>query len=280
MNDSIGDRFKRNYESRSQHYLTRRTPVIVRVDGRAFHTYTRGCEKPFDYRIMNAMVLAAEQVAREMQGFKMGYVQSDEASFVLTDYDDLQTEAWFDYRQNKMESIAAATMSVAFHKAMRLANRKDLAVFDARAFNLPESEVANYFVWRAKDWQRNSVNMLAQSVFSHKELQGKNIDQCVGMLMERGHRWDRLGHMERFGTFLVKDEEICFLQPAYKEIAALWDSVRPKDLTTTSPPDTRNGDASSGPSDSGSSNTRSGSRCGPTLAGSAPRKRVTKRSKT
>ena len=239
MNDSLGDRMKKNYEVRHRHYLTRRTPVIVRMDGRAFHTYTRGCDKPFDRRLMDAMMVAAYRVYAEMQGVKMAFIQSDEASFVLTDYDNLQTQAWFDYCQNKIESIAASMMSLAFHKSMRLAGRKKLVAFDARAFNVPEAEVANYFLWRAKDWHRNSVQMLAQANFSHSQLQGKNIEQCRFMLLEAGISWDHLLDDEKYGTYivgvgvgaarrLVTERHV----PAcYPEIAKLWDSVNP----TTAP---------------------------------------------
>jgi len=98
IKDSIGNRMKENYEDRQRHYLTRRTPVIIRVDGVAFHTLTRGFDRPFDGDFCTAMLYAADHVLRSMQGFKIGYVQSDEASFLLTDYDKLTTEAWFDRR--------------------------------------------------------------------------------------------------------------------------------------------------------------------------------------
>jgi tRNA(His) 5'-end guanylyltransferase len=244
MNDTLGDRMKRNYESRQRFYLTRRTPVVVRVDGRAFHTLTKGLRKPFDEKFIDAMILAAYHVFGEAQGCKIAYVQSDEASFVLTDYDDLQTQAWFDYNKSKIESVSAALMSVAFGRALRLMNVKELAVFDARAFNVPENEVANYLVWRAKDWHRNSVQMLAQSHFTHRELQGRNISQCLTMLDAIGRSWDRLNEVEKNGTFLVREcnnecnnecgadfrwrlTERTDVRDNYPEIAQLWDAVNP-----------------------------------------------------
>jgi len=228
MNDSLGDRIKKNYESRAYHYLTRRVPVVIRVDGRAFHTYTRGLKKPFDRLFMDAMVTAAHRVYAEMQGCKMAYVQSDEASFVLTDYDDLETQAWFDYRQNKLESIAGALMSVAFHEATCGLNYGDLAVFDARAFNVPEAEVANYFLWRAQDWQRNSVQMLAQSVYSHCELQDKSLRQCHKMLADKNHDWASQPANVRCGTYIVSPGVEYSVQARYTEIAKLWEEVNPK----------------------------------------------------
>lgn len=235
MNDTLGDRFKTYYEHPAEHYLTRRTPVIVRMDGRAFHTFTSTMQRPFDPKFIEAMVLAGLYVYRSMQGCKMAYIQSDEASFVLTDYDGLETEAWFGYRKSKIESIAAAMMSVSFGRAMRLAGHNALPVFDARAFNVPESEVANYFLWRAKDWHRNSVQMLAQAHFAHTALQGKSIVQCLRMLSNARHPWKNLDDVERFGTFLVRNMaapddvlEIDDCLPCYKEIAKLWEGVNPK----------------------------------------------------
>jgi tRNA(His) 5'-end guanylyltransferase len=96
MNESLGDRMKDNYEDRYRIYLTRRTPVIIRLDGKAFHTLTSKCQRPFDQHFINSMLYASEETAKEMQGFKLAYVQSDEVSFLLTDYDNLDTEAWFD----------------------------------------------------------------------------------------------------------------------------------------------------------------------------------------
>lgn len=116
--DSLGDRMKENYENRGRHYLTRRTPVVVRVDGRAFHTYTRGLKQPFDDTLGDAMGLAALDVAQDMQGCKLVYVQSDEASFLLTDFDQLTTEAWFGYNKSKVETIAASAMTAYFNERM------------------------------------------------------------------------------------------------------------------------------------------------------------------
>jgi tRNA(His) 5'-end guanylyltransferase len=223
----LGDRMKRNYEAPARHYLTRRTPVIIRVDGRAFHTFTRGFRKPFDQRMIDAMVVAAMHVFGEAQGCKLAYVQSDEASFVLTDYDELTTEAWFGYNKSKIESISASMMTAAFARAMRLADIRELAYFDARAFNIPESEVVNYFLWRAKDWSRNSITMLAQAHFSHAELQGKSIPDMHEMLHGIGQNWTTLTEEERNGTFLLTDAACEYVEPRYEQIEALWKKVCP-----------------------------------------------------
>lgn len=224
---NLGDRMKNNYEQPARHYLIRRMPVIIRVDGRAFHTFTRGFHKPFDQRMIDAMVMAASCVFSEAQGCKLAYVQSDEASFVLTDYDELTTEAWFDYNKSKLESISASIMTAAFARAMRLAAITTPAYFDARAFNIPEQEVVNYFLWRAKDWSRNSITMLAQAHFSHTELQGKSIPDMHEMFYSIGQNWITLSEKERNGTFLILTDEKTNIEPRYEQIEALWRQVCP-----------------------------------------------------
>ncbi len=236
MNDSIGDRFKLNYEAPSKHLLLRRTPVIVRVDGRAFHTFTRRFQKPFDGKFIDSMIIAANSLAGEMQGFKLGYVQSDEASFVLTDYDDLQTQPWFGYVKSKVESISAAKMTFAFARCLRLMGINEEALFDARAFNVPEAEIVNYFVWRARDWHRNSVSMYARAHFSHKELLHKSVRDMHDMLVSIGRNWavDLLPE-ELNGTFLVGPDLIARpdVEPTYQAINTLWESVDPCNKTLT-----------------------------------------------
>jgi len=239
MSESIMDRMKRNYELPARRFLTRRTPVIVRVDGRAFHTFTKqhGFKKPFDYKLIESMQGAAIGVANEMQGFKMGYVQSDEASFVLTDYDNLDTDAWFGYVQNKVESISAALMTANFGRNMRLMGITTPAVFDARAFNIPEDEVVNYFLARALDWKRNSVQMLAGAHFSHKQLHKKTQADMHEMLHNEGVNWAHLDDVAKNGTFLLKKSDWGIgksgieineaVLPGFGEISNRWERVMP-----------------------------------------------------
>lgn len=187
MLDSLGDRIKENYEGVFRHKLMRRTPVIIRVDGKAFHTFTRGLERPASTRFRYCMLYAATETAKKMQGFKLYYTQSDEVSFLLTDYDRHETEPWFGYVKSKLESISASLMSVYFNKAVEeyIPEKHNLfPVFDARAFNVPREEVTNYFLWRANDCNRNSMQMLAQYNFSHRELKGKNTSDMNKMLSD------------------------------------------------------------------------------------------------
>jgi tRNA(His) guanylyltransferase len=184
MNDSLGDRMKNNYESRSRISLYRRMPVIIRLDGKAFHTLTGGCEKPFDMKFSLAMDKAMVKVMDEAQGSKIGYVQSDEISILLTDYDTRETQAWFDNQVQKICSVSASIASVEFTEAF---GKK--GYFDCRCFNIPCEEVTNYFIWRQQDWMRNSVQMLARSYYSQKDLHKKTIPMIHEMLFEKGVNW-------------------------------------------------------------------------------------------
>jgi tRNA(His) 5'-end guanylyltransferase len=206
MKDGLGDRIKR-YESIHEHYFLPKTPIIIRVDGKAFHTWTKGCQRPFDQTLITCMFESAKEVAKQMQGCKALYAQSDEVTFVLTDDTTLESQQWFGGRQNKIESVTAAMMTAYFNKFWveneygdgymgdghvyfddYIQNYKP-AIFDARAFQCPKDDVANVFLWRVKDWERNSLNMYCEQFFSHKDLQGKNRADRHEMLHNIGHNW-------------------------------------------------------------------------------------------
>lgn len=197
----------KGYENVSRNVLTRRTPVILRVDGRAFHTFTKSMEfaKPFDTLLSECMETAAYSLVRDVQGAKIAYVQSDEISVLITDYDTLTTDAWFGYNIQKMVSIASSITCNSFNQyflsskhANQLARGSGFdaisllpfAQFDARVFNLPREEVVNYFVWRQQDATRNSIQMVARSEFSHKECQDKSTSDLQDMLMTKGINWN------------------------------------------------------------------------------------------
>ena len=210
---SLADRIKR-YEKTFSFSTLNRMPVMIRVDGRAFHTFTKGLNKPFDHRLIDAMVLSARDVVRDMQGFKVAYVQSDEATFCLTDYDNLETQGWFDYDLSKMVSISAALMSVAFMRRfyanswLHICDFEGFPVFDSRAFSVPHDDVVNAFLWRAKDWERNSLQMYARSFFFHRDLMNKGREEMHEMLHSIGKNWATdLTDQERNGTFLILGDE-------------------------------------------------------------------------
>jgi len=209
---NLGDRMKR-YEFVARRYLTTKVPVIIRVDGRAFHTFTRKMEKPFDLTFANAMIEASKIVAKNMSGFKLGYIASDEASFLLTDFEDTKTQGWFDYCANKIETISASLMSVGFNRSYPIPLTK-VIVFDSRSFNVPKEDVPNYFVWRQKDWIRNSISMIGRAHFSHKQLMNKRTVEIEKMVIEKTgqkpyHTYEK---MSLFGTYLLADGSETYLE--------------------------------------------------------------------
>lgn len=220
----IMQRMKKNYESRSRTFLTRRVPVIMRLDGKTFHTYTKGLDKPFDEGLIEDMQQTAINLCKNIQGAKCAYVQSDEISILITDYDKLQTDAWFDYNVQKMTSISAGLAVGKFNqlRLLRIVDKpqtrsivvKDvesitLANFDSRVFNIPKEEVSNYFLARQKDAVKNSISMLAQSLYSHgkpnSELDRKNQSELQEMCFRKGHNWNDLHFSKKRGSFIIKN---------------------------------------------------------------------------
>lgn len=221
----LADRMKA-YEGVTHRHLTRRAPVVVRVDGRAFHSVTADMDRPFDRSLVNAMVAAAGALAAEMQGCRLWYHQSDEISFLLLDTEKLETEPWFGNDLSKVLSISASFVASQLTAALG-----QPVQFDARAFNVPVEDVANYFLWRARDWARNSLQMYAQTFFSHRALLGKDRDAIHEMLHGIGRNWaEDLPDDLKNGTFGVRGEDKaagrkCWRRvhprPAFAEIDAL-----------------------------------------------------------
>lgn len=217
--DSLGDRMK-NYEDAYRIYLTGRMPLIIRVDGKAFHTFTRNLEKPFDNDFIDAMLFTAIRLCEEIQGVKLAYWQSDEISLMVTDYDTLTTQAPFDKNLQKLVSISASCATLAFNSKIQdiddtrvlknfgpLKFYGGIAMFDSRAFILPKEEVCNYFVWRGQDATRNSINSLGQANFSHKQLHGLNTGKVQDLLFkERGINWNDQLTIYKRGACVVKND--------------------------------------------------------------------------
>lgn len=201
--DPMGDRMKGDYERRAQTHLPRRTHTIIRIDGKAFHTYTRGLDKPYDKQLMDDMAETAMVLCHQIQGARVGFVQSDEISILLTDFANRQTQAWFDGNVQKIVSIAASIATAAFNRLRP--EGKAPAYFDARVFTIPEEiEVVNYFLWRQRDATRNSISMLAQAHFSAKRLHGLSTGQMQELLWsEKGINWNDEDPRFKRGTIVV-----------------------------------------------------------------------------
>src|SRR4051812_23195783 len=190
--DSLGDRMKDHYENRTRAYLPRRTYTIVRVDGKSFHAYCRGLQRPYDTDLMADMDATAVALCNQMQGARLAYVQSDEISVLLTDVESTDTEAWFDATLQKIVSVAASCAAMAFNLERSQRSSRVGAMFDGRAFTIPDPvEVENYFIWRQQDATRNSIAMAAQAQSSHQQLHGVSADQMQELLFrERGINWN------------------------------------------------------------------------------------------
>ncbi len=211
--EAIGQRMKEDYESRTQTHLMRRTYTIIRLDGKAFHTYTKGFERPYDVNLMRIMDETAIKLCESIQGAKLAYVQSDEISILLTDFESPQTNMWFDGNVQKMTSISAAIATAHFNIGMYLdedilAPMSKVAYFDSRVFQLPYAkETFNYFVWRQQDATRNSIQMGAQTLYSHKELNKKNTSELQEMMFQKGINWNDYPVGFKRGRLILKEKE-------------------------------------------------------------------------
>lgn len=194
MKDDLGIRMKDQYENRTRYFLPRRTYTIIRLDGKAFHTFTRGMKRPFDQDFINIMDSTAKFLCEEIQGCQMAYVQSDEISLLLTDFDKITTDAWFDGNIQKMVSVSASIATAKFNALFNYdkdPSQMKMANFDARVFTIPDPvEVENYFVWRQKDAVRNSIAMTAQSLYSHKQLEGVTQVGMQDLIVKKGQNWN------------------------------------------------------------------------------------------
>lgn len=241
VKDALGDRMKK-YEYVTRTYLTPRMPVIIRVDGKSFHTFTRGFKKPFDDVLVSSMQQTMKYLCENIQGCVLGYQQSDEITLVLVDYKKIDTCSWFDYNIQKCASIAASMVTMAFNKFFeanvskwvketfptdylgalnrsadeslnddfRLRDRyytalNKGAMFDARVFNIPKEEVTNCILWRQNDATRNSIEMVGHANFSQSSLHKKSCNQIQDMLMlEKRINWNDFPAALKRGSCCVR----------------------------------------------------------------------------
>ena len=240
VHDDLGIRMKTFYEQIPKTKLMKRCPVAIRIDGKAFHTFTDGFQKPFDEVLIKSMQETMKYLCENIQGCVLGYTQSDEITLILIDYKKLTSSAWFDYEVQKMCSIAASMATIAFNRYFTK-NVEDFiqdcatdyetqglcgestvefelcktyqkaldkgAMFDARCFNIPKEEVTNLIYWRQLDASRNSIQMVGQANFSHKELQNKSCNDIQDMLMtQKGINWNDLPTYQKRGSCCVRNK--------------------------------------------------------------------------
>ena len=242
MNDELGKRMKEYYENIPKTKLMRRAPVIARIDGKNFHTFTRGFKRPFDDILIKSMQETMKYLCENIQGCVLGYTQSDEISLLLVDYKNLNSSAWFDYEIQKICSIAASMATMAFNKSFTKNAEEFMtdcaasyeieglcgkgteeyklcevyqkaiekgAIFDARCFNIPKEEVTNYFYWRQLDAIRNSIQMVGQAHFPHNILQYKTCEDIKDMLYVKDEIvWELLPTYKQRGSCCIKQDYI------------------------------------------------------------------------
>lgn len=227
----LAERMK-GYEKRNRYYLQRRIPVILRLDMRAGHSFTKGFERPFDEVFIKTIQETAKYLCENIQNCKLSYQQSDEITLLLVDYEKINTDCFFEYRVDKLCSIAASMATMAFNnifthiysqiyidmktKGEQIENLVDTycfkcgkAMFDCRCFNIPKEEVTNCIYWRQLDAIRNSIQMVGQANFSHKELQNKSCNDIQDMLMtQKDINWNDLPTYQKRGSCCVRNHMI------------------------------------------------------------------------
>ena len=206
MNDALGDRMKGYELAEAGRRFMLLLPIVARIDGRCFSAFTRGMARPFDYLMGAAMIRTTRDLVEETNAC-MGYTQSDEITLAWHQT-DVKSQLWFNGRIAKMVSQLAAQATLHFYRAV-LSAMPDFAdrcpTFDARAWQVPNrTEAANVFVWREWDATKNSITMAASTVYSHKELHGKNGDEKQEMLFQKGINWNDYPAMFKRGTYVQR----------------------------------------------------------------------------
>lgn len=208
----IGDRMKR-YEEANHPLLPRRIPVLIRIDGRAFHTITRKLYgKGWSADFVGVMAETVKLVAKDIQGCNFAYTQSDEASFLLTDYRTISTNPWFDYDVQKLVSISASKAASTFTKLTGVE-----VCFDSRCFSLPQDDVCNYFIWRQIDATRNAIQMAGREHFSHKQLFQKTCSEIQEMLFQEKQINFNDYPIHRKRGFCIKNSEADYEIPIFSK---------------------------------------------------------------
>lgn len=189
MHDPLGDRLKEEFESATRLLLPRKTYTIIRLDGKAFHSYTRNLPRPFDPTLHEDLVAAATFLCEQVTGTLMAYVQSDEVSLLVTDLAKPGTQPWYGGNVQKIASVTASMLTAKFNASRNLGIDvgEPLAFFDSRVFTIPRADdVVDYFHWRYLDAWRNAVSSLASTYFSARDLHEKSVPTRLGMLREKG----------------------------------------------------------------------------------------------
>lgn len=206
MNDDLGDRMKL-YENAEDRRMMPLLPTFARVDGKTFHSFTKGMKRPYDEGMSECMLNTALFLARETNA-NMTYTQSDEITLCWLSGDP-KSQIWFDGRHSKMVSVLAALATLEFNAQvlfrMTEEYQRKRPLFDCRVWTVPSrAEGANVFLWREMDATKNSISMAAHSIFSPKQCHGKNGGQKQEMLFQAGINWNDYPAFFKRGTFIQR----------------------------------------------------------------------------
>lgn len=214
----------------TERILMPKLPIYARLDGKSFHTFTRGMKRPYDINLSQLMVNTTKHLVEKTNAL-IGYVQSDEISLVWN-FPEPDSEPLFGGRIMKVSSILAGMCSSYFtREAIKLFPDlldKQLPAFDCRVINLPSKEEAtNMFLWREIDATKNAISMAARAHFSHKRLQNKSGPQMQEMLFqEHGINFNDYPAFFKRGTWVrkvrvekeVTEEDLKHIPEKYRQL--------------------------------------------------------------
>ena len=205
--EAMGDRQKLFESLEAGRKLLPAAPTLVRLDGRAFHTFTRGLARPFDARLSRAMVETAKFLVDKTHA-SIAYTQSDEISLAFPNR-DLASPLLFDGRTQKLCSILAAMATAKFNQEITAHIPEKahlLPLFDARVWVVSNLDLAaEHFLWRETDATRNSLTMAAHAYYSHKELHKAGYAQKHEMLHAKGINWNDYPAFFKRGTYVRRE---------------------------------------------------------------------------
>lgn len=205
---TLGDRMK-EYEASTDFRLNKEYPLVIRLDGAHFHTWTKRdgkLDKPYDKDFMEIMERLTYNLSNEIPNVVYSYTQSDEITLVVFNNLHENSEPWLSNRLEKICSTVAALASVMFNayvsekRYMDKFKYKNLATFDCRVFNVPYDDLPNNILWRTQDAKRNSIQNYARSLYSNKELNFKKTEELKQLMLDKGVNWDEQDPKTKYGT--------------------------------------------------------------------------------
>src|ERR1051326_5167129 len=233
----LSDRMKVYENIVSGQMLLPNLPIMVRIDGKAFHTWTRGCQRPYDTGVMNLFDETTKYLV-EATDAAIGYTQSDEITLVLWNGGKIESKVLFDGRVSKLTSVLASMATAKFNQLVPMAlpaKATSLALFDCRVWSVPtQQEAVNCLIWRELDATRNAISMAAQSMYSHKELQNKNSNEMQEMIFQRGQNFnDYPARFKRGGYFQRRVIQRKYTCDELESLPPLHDARKNPDLMVT-----------------------------------------------